>query len=102
MAIIVLGGYIYSKYRLQSILKNRGKCTSGVVNSELKIGNSYSASIVYYVNNKKYVLVSARSMMIGSKISIIYDSLDPSKASMIDSCVDRKEKLKIDFFDDNW
>ncbi|MFV0529992.1 MAG: hypothetical protein ACK5MD_00945 [Flavobacteriales bacterium] len=41
-------------------------------------------------------------MMIGSKISIIYDSLDPSKASMIDSCVDRKEKLKIDFFDDNW
>ena len=102
--IVVVLGYIYIKYDLQRDLRKRGKCTIGVVDSEFKFSSShYRASIIYVVKNRKYTLIVPKSMMKGSRVNIVYDSLYPNKSAMEDSCIQNEVgDLKIDFFQKNW
>ncbi len=101
LAIIVFTWYIVPKWKLQNDLRKRGKCTIGIVKSEIKFTSSqYVCYIEYEVNHKTYGLTSSEPSEIGSFITIIYDSIKPNRASKIAECNEENRKnIKIRFFE---
>ncbi|MFA5619079.1 MAG: hypothetical protein WDA08_02095 [Weeksellaceae bacterium] len=103
VAALVAIWYLSSKWKLQNDLRERGKCTVGVVKSELKFTSSqYFNYIEYEVEDSLYILSSKKVAKVGSHIPILYDSVNPSRASRIKNCSeDEIKNIKIDFFVQN-
>lgn len=102
--IMIISSYLLMKYDLLNTLRKRGKCTIGIVESETKFSSShYRASIRYMVKNKEYTLISPKSRALGSKVNIVYDSMNPNIAAEVDTCNQFNIKgIKIKFFEKNW
>ena len=103
LAIIVFTWYIVPKWKLQNDLRKRGKCTIGIVESEIKFTSSqYFNRIEYKVEDSLYVLSTKKVAKVGSHIPIVYDSVKPSRAARIKNCSENEIKnFKIDFFVQN-
>lgn len=95
--------YIDGKLSLQNDLRKRGKCTIGIVESEIKFTSSqYFNRIEYKVEDSLYVLSTKKLAKVGSHIPIVYDSVKPSRAARIKNCSENEIKnFKIDFFVQN-
>jgi hypothetical protein len=91
--ISFLGYYLYHNAIIVNDLKNRGLCVSGiqVSNSFLPTKNK-SRYIEYVVYGRKYKLSILGSGKNGGKYNIIYDSLNPSTAIIVDTCIGNYRK----------
>lgn len=99
LLVTLIFSYIYGRSYLQSELRKNGKCTIGTRISTIKFSSKdHSGTIEYYVKNKKYSINSPKSIIVGYQVYVVYDSLNPTRAAIVDTCIGNNMKdLKIDF-----